>query len=49
MKCAGECRGAKAAKARYNRKVERIKKMGKTVRDLDDWRNTSFICTCHEE
>ena len=49
VKCTGECRGAKAALARYKRKVERLKKIGKDSGLLDDWRNTSYVCGCRDE
>lgn len=49
VKCTGECRGAKAALARYKRKLERLKKMGKDPGILDDWRNTSYECGCKDE
>lgn len=49
VKCTGECRGAKAAQARYKRKIERLKKIGKDPGLLDDWRNTSYVCGCREE
>ena len=49
VKCTGECRGAKAALARYKRKLQRLKRMGKDPGMLDDWRNTSYECNCREE
>lgn len=49
VQCSGECRGAKAAKARYMRKVQRLKQAGKSPHRLDDWRNTSFECQCKSE
>lgn len=49
MRCSGECRGAQAAKARYKRKVERLRQMGKSPHRLDDWRNTSYVCSCQSE
>lgn len=49
VQCSGECRGAKAAKARYMRKVQRLKQAGKSPNRLDDWRNTSFECQCKSE
>ena len=49
VQCSGECRGAKAAIARYQRKVNRLKAAGKSPHRLDDWRNTSFECHCKSE
>jgi len=49
VRCSGECRGAQAAKARYKRKVERLRQMGKSPHRLDDWRNTSYVCSCQSE
>ena len=49
MSCSGECRGARAAEARFNRKKERLKKMGKKTRNLENWRNYSYQCTCQDE
>ena len=49
VKCSGECRGAKAAKARVKRRAERMRRMGKDPHYLDDWANTSFVCNCNDE
>lgn len=49
VRCSGECRGARAAQAKYKRKLERLKRMGKRGHVLDDWRNYSYVCTCHAE
>ena len=49
VKCSGECRGAKAAKARVKRKVEYLRRRGKSPHILDDWTNMSFTCSCNDE
>lgn len=49
VQCSGECRGAKAARGRYERKVKRLQAAGKSPHRLDDWRNTSFECHCKTE
>lgn len=49
VQCSCECRGAKAAKSRYERKLKRLKKRGKKTNKLDDWRNYSYSCTCNSE
>lgn len=49
VRCSGKCSGAKAAEARYKRNVERLKRLGKKTNQLDDWRNTSFVCSCNSE
>ena len=49
VQCSGECRGARAARSRYERKVKRLRAAGKSPHRLDDWRNTSFECHCKSE
>lgn len=49
VRCTGQCRGALAAKARYRRKVARMRRMGRKPRHLDDWMNYSYTCNCQFE
>ena len=49
MICGGECSGAKAAKARYEKRAKRLKKRGKKSAIDKNWRNSSYACTCHTE
>ena len=49
MICGGECSGAKAAKARYEKRAKQLKKRGKKSAIDKNWRNSSYACTCHTE
>ena len=49
VRCTGLCRGALAAKARYRRKLARLRRMGRKPRHLDDWMNYSYTCNCQFE